>query len=80
MEYWEINEETLDDVVTKVEKFKTYTGASVRKYFEKELRNAENMNCAFVLFHAREEWQHMFINREYSVPFVMRQLEDRLSD
>jgi hypothetical protein len=80
MEYWIVTEETLDEVVKKVDQFKEYTGSSLRWYFENEMKRGCEMNCTLVVLYAREEWQHMFISNRYSVPFVIRQLEARLSD
>lgn len=80
MDYWSVNPDTLEDVVTNVDEFQAYKGDSLRKYFEDLMENAWNLDCTLVVFKARDHWQHVFISNQYNVPFVMKQLERRLSD
>lgn len=80
MEYWVLNEDTLDDVVAKLaasgQGF-TETKALAR-YFRTEIGQAQVRNCELVIYNKDNQWRHLFIHRSYNVDFVMTHAGDRL--
>lgn len=80
MEYFVVSEETIEDVAEKVGEFRIYSGKRLIDFLRHRMVQAHAMNCKFVIFKAREQWDALFVNNDYRVELFMRHLEERLND
>jgi uroporphyrinogen-III synthase len=74
-EFYEVTEETVDDVINLVDVVGERTGEELKAYFLEQVRLPENADTTLVVFKDDDVWRIMFIGNELNVPEIIEQMD-----
>jgi hypothetical protein len=80
IEFYEVTEETVDDVVALVPEFAGHSGDALKQYFLEQIKLRATAYSTLVVYKWQDDWQIMFVDNNFDIPHVMQQTERSLTE